>query len=240
MNAEQALGLGLNLKVKKVFYAGEAMSETRRDFLKKNWGVEYFGSAGYASVDAGVIAYQCEHSLAGEHHLFTDMVKMRIVEGEALVSSYSRHTLPIKNYATGDRVEWVEGECGCGRKDRKFRLLGRIDNQIQIWSCRLLLNDIEKSFKNLDPSILSFQILLTETQAEKTVIERMELIYEKHDQILDEKKLLHEIYQNSRDLKDTLSFEAFSQKITVVMKGPGEIKRNARTGKISVILDRRH
>jgi len=240
MNAEQALELGLNLKVKKVFYAGEAMSETRRDFLKKNWGVEYFGSAGYASVDAGVIAYQCEHSLAGEHHLFTDMVKMRIVEGEALVSSYSRHTLPIKNYATGDRVEWVEGECGCGRKDRKFRLLGRIDNQIQIWSCRLLLNDIEKSFKNLDPSILSFQILLTETQAEKTVIERMELIYEKHDQILDEKKLLHEIYQNSRDLKDTLSFEAFSQKITVVMKGRGEIKRNTRTGKISVILDRRH
>jgi phenylacetate-coenzyme A ligase PaaK-like adenylate-forming protein len=37
MNAEQALGLGLDLKIPKVFYAGEAMSETRREFLKKTW-----------------------------------------------------------------------------------------------------------------------------------------------------------------------------------------------------------
>lgn len=239
MNAELAISQGLELNIPKVFYAGEAMSESRRDFLRSKWKVQYFGSAGYASVDAGVIAYQCEQSLAGEHHIFTDMVDMRIVDGEALVSSHSRHTLPIKNYATGDRVEWVEGDCGCGRKDKKFKLLGRIDNQIQIWSCRLLLTDIEKSIKNLDPAILSFQITLTEIKGETSVIEMMELVYEKNESAMDVKKLLNEIYQNSRDLKDTLSFEKFAERIQVRDVGHGEIKRNSRTGKISVIRDQR-
>jgi phenylacetate-CoA ligase len=166
---------------------------------------------------------------------------MKIVEGEALVSSFSRYTLPIKNYATGDRVEWVEGNCGCGRKDKKFKLLGRIDNMIQIWSCRLVLSDIEKALKNLDSSILSFQLVLTEAQEEKAVLELIELSYEtKKGQELDLKTLLLEIYNNSRDLKDTISFETFSHRIKINAKENGDIKRNSRTGKISAIVDRRN
>ncbi len=241
MNAEEALAKGIEISIPKVFYAGEAMSETRREFIKTHWETTYFGSAGYASVDAGVIGYQCEHSQAGEHHLFTDVVDMKIVEGEALVSSFSRDTLPIKNYATGDRVEWVEGACACGRTDKKFKLLGRIDNMIQIWSCRLLLSDIEKSIQKLDPSILSFQITLTENSNGKNVEEKMNLSYEKKSEVvLDPKKLIHEIYENSRDLKDTISLVSFSEKIEILALNHGEIKRNSRTGKISVIRDQRN
>jgi phenylacetate-coenzyme A ligase PaaK-like adenylate-forming protein len=55
-----AMNQGEHLQIPMVFYAGEALSPARREFLKKTWGVTYFGSAGYASVDAGVIAYQCD------------------------------------------------------------------------------------------------------------------------------------------------------------------------------------
>jgi hypothetical protein len=111
---------------------------------------------------------------------------------------------------------------------------------IQIWSCRLLLGDIERSLKNLAPSVLSYQVILTETTQEKTVTEMMELIYESTPgNEIDEKLLIKEIYLNSRDLKDTLSLDSFSQLIKVTPKEHGEIKRNERTGKISVILDRR-
>ncbi len=241
MNAEQALGLGINLKIKKVFYAGEAMSETRRDFLRKTWKTEYFGSAGYASVDAGVIGYQCLNCGPGEHHLFTDLIQMKIVEGEAVVSSLTRDSMAIKNYATGDRVEWIEDACNCGRKDKKFKLLGRIDNQIQIWSCRMLLTDIEKSLKNLNPEILSYQIILSEEQNEGTIRETCELTYEIHGGLeLDRMALLQEIFLNSRDLKDTITFEAFTACMKIVAKSHGEIRRNSRTGKISVIVDSRH
>jgi len=241
MNAEQALGLGIDLKIKKVFYAGEAMSETRMNFLKKTWQTEYFGSAGYASVDAGVIGYQCTSCGPGEHHLFSDLIKMKIVEGEAVISSLTRDSMAIKNYATGDRVEWVDDLCVCGRKDRKFKLLGRIDNMIQIWSCRLLLGDIEKSLKNLDPEILSFQVQLKESPIDSGVSETMDLFYETHPgRELDEKLLLLEIYQNSRDLRDTITLAAFTDRIKIHSEAHGSIKRNSRTGKISLILDKRN
>ncbi len=241
MNAEQALAMGLELKIPKVFYAGEAMSKTRREYLEKVWGTSYFGSAGYASVDAGVIGYQCQHSDVGVHHLFSDHVDLKIIEGEGVVTSLTRASMKIKNYATGDRLEWIDGACDCGRKDRRFKLLGRIDNLIQIWSCRINLSDIEKSLIALDPTILSYQVILTEKKEEDKLSERLQLIYEcDKDKEIAPQNLAQVIYQNSRDLKDTLSFEDFMEKLEIQSVGHGEIKRNSRTGKISLIIDRRH
>ena len=112
---------------------------------------------------------------------------------------------------------------------------------IQIWSCRLILGDIERSLKNLDPSVLSYQVILTETKTENSVTEILELNYESNIGLeINETILLQEIFQNSRDLRDTISFEAFQIRTRIVAKAHNEIKRNSRTGKISVILDQRH
>ena len=241
MNAEQSQVMGLNLKIPKIFYAGEAMSQTRREYLEKVWGTSYFGSAGYASVDAGVIGYQCLHSETGVHHLFSDLVDLKIIEGEGVVTSLTRASMKIKNYATGDRLEWVEGDCSCGRKDRRFKLLGRIDNLIQIWSCRILLGDIEKSITTIDPNILSFQLILSEKNELGKISEHMQLTIEADSKDhLDPSALSQLIYQNSRDLKDTISLEQFLDKFEILIVSHGEIKRNSRTGKISLIVDRRH
>jgi phenylacetate-coenzyme A ligase PaaK-like adenylate-forming protein len=239
MNAELCLSLGLKIKIPKVFFAGEAMSDTRKEFLQKNWGVEYFGSAGYASVDAGVIGYQCLSCGPGEHHVFSQVVDLKIINNEGIVTSYSRDSLPIRNYATGDRMEWVEQPCACGRVDKKFRLLGRIDNLIQIWSCRLSLNDVEKAIRELHQEVLSYQVLLTEEQVSHKLIERFELTLES-DEKVDSEKLIRLIYDFSRDLKDTISLASFKSQLSIKCVRPGEIKRNSRTGKISLILDRRH
>src|SRR5690606_38062061 len=105
--AEKAEAMGVRLSIPKAFYAGEVLSETRRSYLQKSWNTQYFGSAGYASVDAGMIGYQCTHCGPGEHHLFSEVVEMKIVEEEAVISSLYRNTMPIKNYRTGDKVEWI-------------------------------------------------------------------------------------------------------------------------------------
>jgi phenylacetate-CoA ligase len=237
MNAEYSSEQGEELSIPKVFYAGEAMSQSRREYLKKSWNTEYFGSAGYASVDAGMIAYQCLKCGPGEHHLYTDLVEMKIVNEEAIVTSHYRKTLPIVNYRTGDRVEWIEdGDCAKG--DRKFKLLGRIDNIIQIWSCRLRLDDIEKSLNEVDPEIKSYQVMLSEEKVDNKVREVFKLILEAAG--VDTELLSRRIYNNSRDLKDTLSFTEFSSLIVIKSVKSGEILRNPRTGKISLIMDKRH
>jgi len=238
--AEQGKELGLNLSIENVFYAGEFMSETRKDFLRNTWKTKFFGSSGYASVDAGVIGYQCPHCEVGEHHVFSDVIELEIVENEAVVTSMSRGSLPIKRYATGDRVEWVEERCNCGTKDKKFKLLGRIDNLIQIWSCRIMLQEIERSIKEFDPEVLNYQIKLTEETDAAFTREIFEIMIEEVKSKQTDIDLLKTIYQNSRDLKDTISFEKFSSLARVKFVEAKSIKRNPRTGKISLILDHRH
>lgn len=227
--------LSSDLKVEKVFYAGEALSITRREFLKKTWDVKYFGSAGYASVDAGIIGYQCEHCDIGVHHLFSDQVEMQIINEEAVVTSGYRTSLEIKNYRTGDRVEWVEGNCLCGRGEKRFKLMGRIDNTIQIWSSRLLFGEIEKSIREIDPTVMTYQVVLENSSHH----EILSIVYEKNEKLIESKDLAEKIYENSKDLKDTLSFESFIQNFQLISKNSHEIAKNPRTGKIASIVDHR-
>jgi phenylacetate-coenzyme A ligase PaaK-like adenylate-forming protein len=233
-NAEYMNAKGKDVIISMVFYAGEALSEPRQDYLSKIWGTKYFGSVGYASVDAGVIGYQCSHSKPGEHHLFSDLIEMKVIEGEAIVSSLYRSSLPIKNYKTGDKVEMI-GPCSCGDPSPRFRLLGRADNLMMIWSCRIQLDEVEKTLKALDPGILSYQVVISENKNE----EILSLYYEKNQNIKEE-ILLANLYANARDLRDTITLEEMSAKTRIIPVDHGMIPRNSRTGKISLILDKRH
>jgi phenylacetate-CoA ligase len=237
LNAEYAEGHNVELEVPMVFYAGEALSETRRDYLCKTWKTKYFGSAGYASVDAGMIAYQCSFSQPGEHHLFKDLVRMDIIDDEAVVSSLYRTSMPVKNYRTGDKVEWIE-KCQCGSSDPRFRLLGRVDNTIHIWSCRINMDDIEKSLRETSHEIKTFQIILNYDRSGDKPIEKMQLIVETALD-LDTESLAKIIYHNSRDLKDTIDMNQFQKNFSILTVENGMIRRNPRTGKISQVLDLR-
>ncbi len=237
MNAEFMAASGKEIKIPMVFYAGEALSQSRREYLSKVWGTTYFGSAGYASVDAGVIGYQCKHCGPGEHHLFSDLVHLEVINEEAVVSSIIRDSMPIKNYRTGDRVQWIS-ECSCGSRDQRFKLLGRIDNVIQIWSCRLLTTDIESSMNEF--GVMTFQIELYEEKTSDSVQEKLKLLVESHLGPIDKKELLEKIYLRSRDLKDTITFETFKRMTEVEILSQDSISRNPRTGKISLVRDLRH
>ena len=234
MNAEYFEARGEKFEIPMVFYAGESLSDIRKEYLQKMWKTKSFGSAGYASVDAGVIGYQCEYSHPGEHHLFSDLVKLDVIEDEAVVTSLARNTMPIKNYRTGDKVEWISGSCECGRQDPRFRLLGRVDNVIQIWSCRLLVTDVESVMNEL--GVLSFQLKISESREANLVREKLTIQYEKADGDLNEEELLEEIYYRSRDVKDTIKLNEFKKDIILLNS---EIPRNSRTGKISLVVDQR-
>jgi len=231
-NAELSEKKQIHLRIPKLFYAGEGLSKNRREYLRKIWSVESFGSAGYASVDAGVIGYQCSECQAGEHHVFSDLVDLKIIDGEAFVTSLYRKTLPVINYKTGDKVEWLENTCKVS--DRKFKLLGRTDNLIQIWSSRINLEDIILSLESIYHEVKTFQVNLFEDFQE-----RMEILVEDVD-VQKVENLKKEIYKNSRDLKDTLTLQEFSEVLTIKIVESGKIKRNSRTGKITLIQDFRH
>lgn len=236
MNAEYMVSKNEFLSIPLVFYAGEALSEMRRNFLSQVWGTKYFGSAGYASVDAGVIGYQCSFCGPGEHHVFSDFIDLNIFEDEAVVTSIIRETMPIKNYRTGDRIEWIKN-CECGSSDKRFKLLGRIDDIIFIWSCRLLLGDVEKVMNQ--HRILTFQLKISEFREAYVLREKLSILIENHSHEIDLDKVMLDIYNSSRDVRDTLTFEDFKKDIQFELLEEGNISRNPRTGKINLVIDQR-
>lgn len=222
---------GLHLKIDKLFYAGERLFEGRIQLFREVWGVEYFGSAGYASVDAGVIGYQCQHSQAGEHHLFSQLVKLQVINEEAVVTPIYRDTLNLKNYHTGDAVELIHTPCRCGSADQKFKLLGRTDDLIQIWSARIRLLEIETVLARF--SLHTYRLEISESSG----VEKLTIEIESDDEIKDFDLALYEL---NDDLKTSISFDQFQARLTIKWKGPGTIQRNERTGKISITKDLRY
>ena len=214
------------LKIEMVFYAGEALSISAKKQIQENWAVEKFVSAGYASVDSGPIGYQDPDGEVGEHILFDELVHLEIKNDQGYITSKLRETEPVVNYPCGDRIEILSQ-----RDDGKirFKLLGRADQKILIWSARIELSDIEKALarQNL---YCDFQVQIKEDQNanEYLCLEIKEKI--------DRDRFLQDIYQ-IEDLKQTRSFDYVSRHLQF---GGGNFLRNSRTGKSPKLLDLRN
>lgn len=131
-------------------------------------------------------------------------------------------------------MRWIS-DCDCGRKDKRFKLLGRTDNVIQVWSCRLLMTDIENCLSSFN--ILSYQIQVLEEVIENSVKEKVLIHFEETHKKINPELLALKLYEASRDVKDTIDFVTFKAQSEFI--GVTEIPRNPRTGKISVFIDSR-
>lgn len=226
--AQAAETQGIELSIPMVFYAGENLSESAREYLRKTWGTHTFWSAGYATVDAGVIGYQCAHTPYGVHHVMSPHVHLEIIDGEAVVTSFIREGMPVVRYRTGDHVEWVKGECECGESSKRFKLLGRMDSQINIWACRLPLSDIEAALIEVCGTLPEYQVTIETAGLD----EKLTLLT--HQELLGFPEALFEV---CGDIRKTITIEQIKK--WLVTKVENHFYQNPRTGKIPKLIDRR-
>lgn len=219
---------GLTLNIPMVFYAGENLSQGARDYLAQSWGTRKFWSAGYATVDAGLIGYQCAHTPYGVHHVMSPHVHLEIIENEAVVTSFVRDGMPVVRYRTGDRIEWVEGGCACGEPSRRFKLLGRTDSQINIWACRIPLTDIERSLELLLGSTPDYQVVVESAGPDEKLTLHL---------ALPVTGFTEKLFEVCADVHKTITLAQLKQ--WLVVDTSGQFVQNARTGKIPKLLDRR-
>lgn len=220
----------IKLVIPKIIFAGEQMPNFAKNYLKKIFKTKEIYSAGYASVDAGPIGYQCRHCESGVHHLFSDYVHLEKLKNECVITTLYREAMPIIRLKTGDQIEMLnEEKCICGHDGPTFKLLGRIDNQINIWGCRILLKDIENVLNKNIKGSFHFQLKLTH----QNKLEVMELMIEGGVISSD---LAQKLYKSLHDLNKTHHFEYFLKRFLITSK---KIKRVVRTGKIKLIDDAR-
>lgn len=240
----------LNIEIEKIFYAGEHLSPEAQKYLKKILRTKKIVSAGYASVDAGTIGYQCEYTQGVIHHLLSDSAYLEIINpvaekivpegssGEIVVTNLKRKLMPLIRYRTGDMGRIVKGECRCSKDAVSFELLGRCDDFLRLGTVNLYPGKFEKiisGFKQLSPL---FQITGEKFKTKDIFTLKIELKEKGKDPQKIEEKIKKAILEKDEELREAVQ-KGWLYDFKVRLLNPGEIPRIARTGKIKRVLDLR-
>lgn len=232
----------IDMKLDKIFYAGEVLSRDNIEYLKKVFNAGTVSSFGYAAVEIGPIGFQCSHCRGTQHHVFEDYAYLEDIDsGDALVTALTRELHPIIRYRICDRIEWVDEPCGCGRTAPRFRLQGRMGDMIKLNYCNLYLSEVEHAiscFSELSPF---YQIHIEPVGKNKRLVFFIELkeenpgLAENRDFI---QKVLNRLKASSKGLASNWE-ERQIDSVVIRLVSPGNLERVGRTGKIKHIVDKR-
>lgn len=246
--AEAIKAQGLNITIDKILYGGEHLSLEAVRFLKDTLHASSIMSAGYASVDAGPVGYQCPHCQDNVHHILERYQYVEIVDpqtgavlppgktGEIVVTSRKRRLMPLIRYKTGDLGCIITEPCPCGRQERLFKLKGRTGDVLRVGTVSIYPDSIAAILGKFPQASHLFQIVSDLDGAKDT----LEIRTEKNN--ADDKDVSSEIREaiiaDNFEIQDALR-EGWLAKLSVIMLAPGELPRIERTGKIKLAVDNR-
>lgn len=140
------------LRLRLVMFGGEPMGSADRDFWA-SMGAKV-ASAGYAAVDAGLVAAACPESPATDHHVLVPHAWVELLDEESMApvppggtgllvaTNLLRGLHPVLRFVVGDRAQWLEGPCPCGRTTPKFRLLGRAGESLRVGIATITADEV--------------------------------------------------------------------------------------------------
>lgn len=235
--------------IRKIFYGGEHFSESQRHYFQNEFGVQIIRSASYGSVDAGPLGFQCEFSVGSVHHLHERLHSLEVVEmekdhpvkkgdiGRLLFTSKVRRGQKIERYAIGDVGRILCDTCECGRKGKRFELLGRVGDVFRIGATFLSYQKFQKILVEQFNFEGSFQVQLLSSGhiGKETVVLSIENKFNKE---MTEQDLLSVIINEYSELNDSFTKEALILFI-VKLVDRDELIFSANTGKLRSVVDQR-
>ena len=134
----------IEMKFKKGFMAGEALTEEDRKHIEATWGIKARNYYGMADVAADMAA-ECDEA-DGMHFCAQGAVIAELIdpvsleplemgdgaEGEIVFTTIDRRATPVIRYRIRDVVRVQAGSCPCGRTSFRFRVIGRTDDMLKV------------------------------------------------------------------------------------------------------------
>ncbi|MBI3890970.1 MAG: CoF synthetase [Candidatus Wallbacteria bacterium] len=238
------------IRARLVLYGGEHVSGEMRAYLARALGVEAVRSAGYASVDAGTIGFQCERAEGSVHHLVEGHQLLELLDpdtgrpvplgeaGEVVVTSLERLLMPMIRYRTGDLARRVSGVCRCGASEERFELLGRCDDRLQIGGARIVVSDVARALGTVPGLTPLFQLEAATVRGRERLTLRVESAPGARYGPARDRAVRAALMAASEDLR--LSVEKGWLKEPDVQVVPsGGIPRVTRTQKVRTVVDKR-
>jgi len=246
--AETVERRGLDLKIPKILYGGEHLSREAKTYLRERLGADVVLSAGYASVDAGPVGYQCPFRPGGVHHLLYDYQYLEILDpetgrpvpegevGEIVVTCLKRRLMPLIRYRTGDLGRRVREQCPCGRTTPLFELKGRTGDVLRVGTVSIYPDSIAAALSQVQGVSHLFQIVADRAGAKDVLTIRTERLHHRDPDRSDE--IRQAILGENPELPEALA-EGWLAALEVEVLEPDGLPRNERTGKIQRTVDRR-
>ncbi|MBI5596378.1 MAG: hypothetical protein HY928_09855 [Elusimicrobia bacterium] len=224
------------LTVRKVFYGGEHATEGVCRLLRLRLGARLIRSAGYASVDAGLIGFQCPRCPGSVHHAAEGLQKVEIVGGEVVATNLVRRLMPVIRYRTGDRGRWVGAPCPCGHPSPLFELLGRVDDRVNVGGAHLDAGDAARAVASVAGLSPFFQLRIDAAGGKDTLLLRAERRSGARAGL--EERLAAALLGHSEELRDAVA-RGWLRAPAVEILPPGGLPRLPRTGKVRRVVDLR-
>lgn len=232
--------------IKKIFFGGEHFPKTQRTYLENEYGVKLIRASSYGSVDAGPLAFQCQHAEDSVYHLYEKLHDLEVVELEAdkpsqegeigrlLFSSKVRHGQKIKRYEIGDIGKKLSGPCACGREGVRFELLGRHGDIFRIGTIFLSYQKIQKVLINEFNFEGQFQAHLWPADQYKKEVLQIKIANTK----LESTAFMKAFVEHYHDLKVVIEEDKVLE-LEVSVVEVNELTFNEKTGKLKSVIDHR-
>ena len=148
-------------------YAGDAMTESARAMIGREFGVEVLSA--YTASEAPQIGFECERHRG--HHLNVDLFPVRIVSdsgedvpegesGEVVVSNLQSRGTVLLNYRLNDVAARLPDRCPCGRTLPLLSLVqGRTDEWLEDSRGRHVHSQWVRGFLLREEEVLRFQVV---------------------------------------------------------------------------------
>lgn len=176
--AEVAEEEGLNteeLNLKAVGFGAEMWTEEMRQEIQRRFNAPAYNIYGLTEIMGPGIALECQEQdglHVMEDHFYPEIIDSKTLEtlpegekGELVLTTLTRHGMPIIRFRTKDVTALKREKCGCGRTLIKMdRITGRTDDMLKVRGVAVFPSQIEKALLKVDGLEPHYQIIVSRPQ----------------------------------------------------------------------------
>jgi len=176
--AEVAKEEGLDndeMKLKAVGFGAEMWTEEMRQEIQRRFNAPAYNIYGLTEIIGPGVALECPEQdglHVMEDHFYPEIIDPQSTKvlsegekGELVLTSLTRHGMPIIRFRTKDITSLQSGTCPCGRTMIKMdRITGRTDDMLKIRGVAVFPSQIEKALLKIDGLEPHYQIIVTRPQ----------------------------------------------------------------------------
>jgi phenylacetate-CoA ligase len=230
-----------DLQLKSIGFGAEMWTEEMRQELQKRFNAPAYNIYGLSEILGPGVAVECPEQdglHVMEDHFYPEIIDsetMGVLEegekGELVITTLSRHGMPIIRFRTKDVTSLRREPCACGRTHVKMdRITGRTDDMLKIRGVAVFPSQIEKALLKMDGIEPHYQIIVTRPQhldeMEVQVETSPELFSDEVKELVGIKKKIENFIHNEIGLR-----------VTVTLVEPKTLPRSE--GKAVRVIDKR-